>query len=421
MIRVGQYTIVISLVALVSGLSDAGLTSIGMRELSVQGGAERRVLASDLLGLRIVISVCGVVGMFVFALLAGYPDIIVAGVLIGGVGLILQSYQSTLSVSLLSRLRLGWVSVIGLVSQATSVVLIALLVLDDAHLLAFVAVTIPATAIASAITVVNVRGDVPLVPTVHREHWRRLLRMVLPYSVAVAAAAIYLQLSVVLVSVVTNQRQLGLYSASFRIVLALSAIPALLVGSVFPIFARAARDDAARLAYAVDRVFQTSVILGVWIALGTAIGAPLAIQIITGGGSFKAAGGVLSIQALALGAMFVGAVWANVLLSLQRLRAIMYFNIAALALGAVLVAVLASLDGAVGAAIGTAATESIACLVAGIIVVRGDHRLQPSLASLPRVALAGACGAAPALLGTPVIVSSSCPARSTRLPWSCSA
>ena len=59
--------------------------------------------------------------------------------------------------------------------------------------------------------------------------------------------------------------------------------------------------------------------------------------------------------------MFVGAVWGNVLLSLQRLRAIMYFNIALLALGAVLVAVLASLDGAVGAAIGTATTESIGC------------------------------------------------------------
>jgi O-antigen/teichoic acid export membrane protein len=403
-IGVGRYTIVLSLVALVSGLSDAGLTSIGMRELSVQRGAERRVLASDLLGLRIVISVVGVVGMFVFTLLAGYPDIVVAGVLIGGVGLVLQSYQSTLTVSLLSRLRLGWVSMIGLASQASSVVLIALLVVEGAHLLAFVAVTIPATGIALAITLVNVRGDVPLVPTMHRERWRRLLRMVLPYSVAVTAAAIYLQLSVVLVSLIADQRQLGLYSASFRIVLVLMAIPALLVGSVFPIFARAARDDAARLVYAVDRVFQTSLILGVWIALGITIGAPLAIQIITGGGSFKAADGVLSIQAVALGAMFVGAVWANVLLSLQRLRAIMYFNIALLALGAVLVAVLTNLDGALGAAIGTATTESIGALAAGIIVVRGDPRLKPSLASLPRVALAGACGAAPALLGTPVIV-----------------
>ena len=195
--------------------------------------------------------------MFVFALLAGYPDIVVAGVLIGGVGLVLGSYQSTLSVSLLSRLRLGWVSVIGLVSQAASVALIALLVLDGAHLLAFVAVTIPATCIALAITIVKVRGDVPLLPTVHRERWRRLLRMVLPYSIAVTAAAIYLQISVVLVSLIADERQLGLYSASFRILLVLITIPGLLVGSVFPIFARAARDDAARLAYAVDRVFQT--------------------------------------------------------------------------------------------------------------------------------------------------------------------
>jgi O-antigen/teichoic acid export membrane protein len=404
LIGAGRYTIVLSMVALVSGLADGGLTSIGMRELSVQGGAERRVLASDLLGLRIVISALGIAGMFAFAVLAGYPGTVVTGVLIGGAGLMLQSIQSTLSVSLLSRLRLGWVSAIGLVSQATTVVLIAALVLAGAHLLAFIAVTIPAGALALAITVVKVRGDVPLMPTMHRERWHRLVRMVLPYSVAVAATAIYLQMSVVLVSLVANERQLGLFSASFRVVLALVVIPGLLVSSVFPIFARAARDDAARLAYAVDRVFQSSLILGVWMALGVAIGAPLAIQIITGGGAFKAASGVLAIQGLALGALFVGSVWGSVLLSLQRLRTIMYFNVGALTLGATLVAVLASLDGARGAAIGTAATESIAALVGGIVVVRADPRLRPSLATLPRVALAGACGAAPALFPAPVIV-----------------
>ncbi|HWF26593.1 MAG TPA: oligosaccharide flippase family protein [Solirubrobacteraceae bacterium] len=404
LIGAGRYTIVLSMIALVSGLADGGLTSIGMRELSVQRGTERRVLASDLLGLRMVISALGVAGMFIFAVVADYPGVVVTGVLIGGAGLMLQSCQSTLSVALMSRLRLGWVSAIGLVSQATTVVLIAVLVLAGAHLLAFIAVSIPAAALALAITAVKVRGDVPLMPTVHRERWRRLVRMVLPYSVAVAAAAIYLQMSVVLVSLIANERQLGLFSASFRVLLALIAIPGLLVGSAFPIFARAARDDAARLAYAVDRVFQISLILGVWMALGVAIGAPLAIQIITGGGTFKAASGVLAIQGLALGALFVGTVWGNVLLSLQRLRAIMYFNIAAVALGAVLVAVLVSLDGARGGAIATAATEAIAALVGGIIVVRGDPRLMPSLATVPRVALAGALGAAPALLTAPVIV-----------------
>jgi len=404
LIDIGRYTIVISMIALVGGLSDAGLTSIGMRELSVQSGPARRVTSSDLLGVRIVISVLGVAGMVIFSLLAGYADVVVTGVLIGGVGLVLQSCQSTLSLSLLSRLRLGWISAIGLAGQATSVLLIAVLVAANARLLAFVAVTIPAAAVGLVLTVIKVRGDVPLIPTLHRKRWRRLLRMVLPYSIAVAATAIYLQMSVVLVSLIANAHQLGLFSTSFRIVTALMPIPGLLVGSVFPIFARAARDDKARLAYAVDRVFQTSLILGVWIALAVAIGAPVAIQIITGGGSFKAANGVLAIQGLALGPMFIGTVWGNVLLSLQRLRAIMYFNLAFLAVGAVLVGVLVSVDGARGAAIGNAAIETIEAIVGGIVVVRNDPRLMPSLASLPRVALAAAIGAAPILLDAPAVV-----------------
>lgn len=404
LIDIGRYTIVLSIVGLVSGLSDAGLTSIGIRELSVQSGQARRVTSSDLLGVRMVISVLGVAGMVIFSLLAGYADIVVTGALIGGAGLLLQSCQSTLSLSLLSRLRLGWVSLITLSGQATSVVLIAVLVVAGAGVLAFIAVIIPATAVTLVLTVIKVRGDVPLIPTLHRERSRRLLRMVLPYSIAVAAAAVYLQLSVLLVSLIANERQLGLFSASFRVVTALMPIPGLLVGSVFPIFARAARDDKARLAYAVDRVFQTSLILGVWVSLSLAIGAPVAIQIITGGGSFKDASGVLAIQGLALGPMFIGAVWGNVLLSLQRLRAIMYFNLGFLAVSAVLVGVLVNLDGARGAAIGDAVTESIAALVGGIIVFRSDPQLTPSLASLPRVAVAAAFGAAPVLLSAPAIV-----------------
>ena len=403
-IGVGRYTIVLSLVALVSGLSDAGLTSIGMRELSVQGGAERRALASDLLGLRIVISVVGVVGMFVFALLAGYPNIVVAGVLIGGVGLVLQSYQSTLSVSLLSRLRLGWVSVIGVVSQATSVVLIALLVLDGAHLLAFVAVTIPATAVALAITVVKVRGDVPLVPTVHRERWRRLLRMVLPYSVAVTAAAIYLQISVVLVSLIANERQLGLYSASFRIVLVLMAIPgpAGRLGVPDLCTRRTRRRCAARLRGRsrlpdqpdpgrLDRARDRD--------RGTARNPDHHRR--------------RKLQGRRRRAFDPGTgTWSDVC---RRRLGERSAQPPAPARHHVFQHRCAHAGCCSG---GCAGQPGRRCrrrhrhcrhrvhraLVAGIIVVRGDPRLKPSLASLPRVALAGACGAAPALLGTPVIV-----------------
>ena len=67
---------------------------------------------------------------------------------------------------------------------------------------------------------------------------------------------ITIRVSILIVSALASGKQLGYYSASFRIIEVLAPVPGLLVGAAFPIFARAARDDHARLGYALGRVFE---------------------------------------------------------------------------------------------------------------------------------------------------------------------
>jgi Na+-driven multidrug efflux pump len=69
-----------------------------------------------------------------------------------------------------------------------------------------------------------------------------------------------------------------------------------------------------------------------------------------------------------------------------------------LALVAVLVAVLASVDGARGAAIGTAAVEVVGAVGGGVLLVRGRPHLTPSLSIVAKVALAALLAATPALI-----------------------
>ncbi len=137
----------------------------------------------------------------------------------------------------------------------------------------------------------------------------------LPYSAATAASALYFRASILLVSALASETQFSYFSATFRIIEVLTLVPALLASSAFPIFARAAHDDHDRLAYAVGKVFDVSVIVGAWVAVSTAVGAPLAIAIV-GGPKFAGAAPVLAIQGVGLGAMFVSLVWAYALLSL---------------------------------------------------------------------------------------------------------
>jgi O-antigen/teichoic acid export membrane protein len=402
-VNTGRYTTALSLSAVVTGFTDLGLTAIGMRELAVLKGQERASLARNLLGIRLVLTVVGVLLLSAFAFVA-YGRLLGLGVLIAGGGVLLQNTQTTLAVPLMAGLRLGWVSALDLARQLLTAALIVVFVLLGADLLPFLATAGIAAAIVLPITAVLVRRMIPLSASFDLAQWRALLGPVLTYSAAVAASTLYFRVAIVIVSVIASAQQLGYFSISFRVVEVLFTIPGLLVGAAFPIFARAARDDPARLGYALSRVFEVSLMVGVWIALSIAVGAHLAIEVI-GGSRFLPATPVLAVQGIAVGATFVSSVWGFGMLSLHLHRLILTFNLAMLALVAVVVAILVPLDGAQGAAIGTASVEVVAAIGNGLLLVRGRPHLAPSLRIVPRVALAALLGAAPALLeGLPVIL-----------------
>src|ERR1700693_1774818 len=96
-VSTGRYTTALSLSAVVTGFTDLGLTAIGMRELSVLEGQERASLARNLLGIRLVLTVVGVLLLSGFAFIA-YGRLLGLGVLIAGAGVLLQNTQTTLAV-----------------------------------------------------------------------------------------------------------------------------------------------------------------------------------------------------------------------------------------------------------------------------------------------------------------------------------
>jgi len=402
-IDTGRYVAILSLVAIVSGFSDLGLTAVGVREAATREGDERAPLLRELLGLRLTLTLGGVVivaGVAAFL----YPSVYIAGVAIAGVGLLLQVTQDNYSVLLQVELRLGWVAMLDMLRQLSTALFVVLLVLAGAKLLAFVAVTVAVGLVCVTVAAQLVRGRRSLAPAFHWAQWRPMIAAILPYSAAVAAAALYFRMAILLTSLLANGYQLGLFSASFRIVEFLTVIPALLAGAALPIFSHAARDDLNRLGYALGRVFEVALIVGCWIAVSLAVGASLAIAII-GGHRFAGAAGVLQILGVALVGTFATAVWGNGLLSLRRHGDLLTITVSALVISAALIAALIELDGAIGAAIGLAAGEVGMAVATGTILARRSDELRPSLRIVPLVGMASAVALTPMLAtGVPVIV-----------------
>lgn len=396
----GRYVTILSLVALVGGLTEAGITAIGVREFATSPPERRADSLRPLLGMRIALTAAGVGAAVGFAGVAGYEATLVAGTALAGLGLLFQSLQSAASIPLQAELRLGWVTVADLIRQFVTVASIVTLVLAGAGLLPFLAIAIPAGLASLAVTLAAVRRRDALVPTFRWSAWSGLIREALPYAVTSAVGAIYFRLAIIVMSLVAADVETGYFGASFRIVDVLIVIPQLLVAAAFPIFARAARDDRSRLRYALQRSVEGALILGAWTAVALVAGADLAIRIVAGP-DFAPAADVLRIQAGALLLAFVNAVLGYALLSLGRYRALLLMATAALLVVAVLTPPLGDAHGAIGAAIATVAGEGVVA-AGGLFALLHHHpELRMSAARPARIVAAGLCALAVALLDLP--------------------
>ena len=379
----GRYVTVLSIMGLFAGIADAGLLTIGVRELTIRRGEDRSHFLQDLLGLRIVLTLLAVAGATAFAAVAGYPSVMVAGTAVSGVGFLLAGIQGALGTSLMARLRLGWVSLLDLLRSAVTVVLIVVLVVAGASLLPFfVTSTIAGIAILIP-TALLVRGDIPLTPRFHSAAWKKLMRDLVTYAAATAVVAVYFRIAIVIVSLISTPEQTGYFGASFRIVEIVLGLPQLAIGAAFPIFAHAAQSDRTRLAYGVQRVFDVSLLLGGVVLVGFALGAPLAIRIVAGP-EFAPAADVLRIQSIGLGCSFIAATWSYTLLSLHRHRQILVLSLLPLVINTVLTLILASVADARGAAIATSFGEAVLMVASGVVTARAlGGRI--SWAPVPRI------------------------------------
>jgi len=394
----GRYQSVVALVTIVQFLTDLGMETLGLREYSQRDGAARERFMRVLLGLRLFLTTLGVGVMALVAYAIGYDSQMILGAAVMGVGILVAVMAGTVAIPLAAGLRLKWVTALDLTRQIVTAVLSIALVAAGAGIVGFLAVPIPAYLVVLAGALMLVHGTVRLSPVVDRRAWLALVRPAITFALATATGAVYVYAAQVLTELVASHHEAGLFGASFRVYIILASVPGILVTSAFPLLSRAARDDHARLAYATQRLFEGTAVLGGAALVGCVLGAAPVIAVVAGP-QFDGAADVLRIQGVALALTFVIATWGFTLLAMHRHRQMIAANLVALAVSATTVLILARSHGAQGAAFGTLLGELTLSTGYVIGLSRADPRMRPGLRRawrmLPALALALACGLLP--------------------------
>src|SRR4051794_21006770 len=106
----GRYVTVVSLVAIVAGVTEGGLSAVAVREYAALSGNRRAAFMRDILGARLGLTLVRCVGAVAFSLAAGYDGEMVLGTALAGLGLAVTVTQGTYIVPLAAGLRVAWIA-----------------------------------------------------------------------------------------------------------------------------------------------------------------------------------------------------------------------------------------------------------------------------------------------------------------------
>ena len=394
----GRYGTVIALVAIASGLADAGLNVTGSRELALlPRGPERRRLLGALLGARLLLLSAATVAAVAFAAVAGYDSTMVVGTALAGVGAALIGAQSTLTLPLVVELRNGLVTLSEVLKQLILVVGIVVLVAVGASLAPFFAVQVlVGVGALLAVPFLVARSDLAW-PSVSRDDLRRLAIIALPVALASIVTAFYVRILIVLASVLTSDYQTGLFVTSARIMEMLGGVALLVVGVILPVATVAARDDRGRLRYVLASTTKMALVGGGLLAL-TVVVAARPIVVLLGGEEFAPAASVLRLQAPVALTIFLVYTWTTFLIADGHRRSLVRCMLIGLAVLFVTgVPLIIELD-AEGAALAAVAADLVlTAVMLGAVRHVGDGVVGVEGSYLARYAVALAAGAGVAL------------------------
>jgi O-antigen/teichoic acid export membrane protein len=387
----GRYATVMAIIAIVGGLSDAGLTAVGTRELARRApGAERRELLGHLVGMRMVLTPIGVALGVAFAAAAGYPSELVVGTMLAGVGLVLLNTQATLMGILPVELRNLRLSVAETIRNLVMTTVIAVLVVAGASLVAFFAGQIVVGVVLLAVSPLILRREWVSRPRFELDVWRGVLGKAMAVAVAYTLGLVYFRLLLIMLSLVAVDREVGLFGTSLRIYELLVGIPVLVLGVALPVLS-AASEQPERFRYQLRRVSEGALLLATVTAIVTGIAAEPVVTLL-GGEEYRDAAPVLQVHIAGFVPMFLANLCATTLVAIDRQRTLIVVNALALAFLVLIGSVLVPAYDAMGAAATAAIGEVFLAFASVVALARHGHRVMPPAGWLVRLALAAAFG-----------------------------
>jgi O-antigen/teichoic acid export membrane protein len=214
----GRFTLIFTLLGLMSVVTDMGIGRIAVRGMLGQAEHDASHFASSYITLRSILGLVGYGLVLLIGLLLGFSGDMLAATAVAGVVVVLATPSAALDVVFQSRLTLGTVSVAGVIGLTAQFALTAALAAAGGTLLLFVIPAVLCEVVILAWKIPRAHRLVPLRFAVDRAIWVQLLREAVPLTLGYGLATVYYRVDAVMLSRLDTFESVGIYGVSYKFV-----------------------------------------------------------------------------------------------------------------------------------------------------------------------------------------------------------
>jgi O-antigen/teichoic acid export membrane protein len=380
--RYGRFAAMVVYVTLLGIVSDLGLQTVFVRDVSRDRQLLRRYLG-NLLSVRFLLSIVSLV--LLAAVLRLLSPQLFPYTIAGFVLLLTTSYSSLLRSVFYIRGRLMY-EAIAIVAEAVLLLVLTVIAIErhatwDVFLWVYAGSYLFTCLFAYA--VLRWRWHEPVALRFEPGLVRGLLAAGIPLALGFTITTVYAQLDVVLLQLFKGFQMVGWYSAANRFIDAVAWIPQSAMGAVFPALSMVAAEGGRQLAFAFEKSYKMLALVGLPLAIGIGITAGSLIHLAAPTG-FDRAIPALQILAPSVALLFVNNAFIYTLTAMNRQLDFTRLSLFALAVNIGLNLVLIPLYGYLGAAAASTLTE-VALFAGGWWLLRQQQLSLPVIRSVARV------------------------------------
>jgi O-antigen/teichoic acid export membrane protein len=308
----GNYATVLAFLSFFTAITDLGLYSIPVREISREGANENKIMG-NVFALRIASSLVVLIVAPLILLFFSYPADVKKGILIIAVAFLFSSAYQVLNGIFQKNLAMDKVAIGELVGK---VIQVSIVVIAVKMRLGFdwIMLSLLLNMVVSFVIVYfwskkysqfKIQFDF--------KYWKKFLKESAPMGIAAIIIFFYFKMDTILLSVMKTSADVGIYNAAYKVLENITFFPAMIAGLVLPIMSRHIFTNREEFVQISNKTFKVFILLVVPLVVGTWFLAGGIIRII-GGAGFAESAGVLRILVFALALIFFGQFFNTILI-----------------------------------------------------------------------------------------------------------